>query len=106
MKTKKTGIELIALERERQITEEGWSPEHDKNYISDELARAAATYALPEDYRGVKPIYWPWEIKWFKPVPNDRVRELAKAGALIAAEIDRINRLDGPLSDEIGEEYR
>ncbi len=34
---------------------------------------------------------WPWEEVWFKPSP-DQVRNLVKAGALIAAEIDRINR--------------
>ena len=33
-----------------------------------------------------------WEQKWWKPTPNDRVRELTKAGALIAAEIDRLTR--------------
>ena len=43
------------------------------------------------------PRWWPksWDIIWWKPTPKDRVRELAKAGALIAAEIDRINGVDG-----------
>ena len=48
----KTGIEIIAEERKRQIEVEGW-----------------------------------------KPTPDDRIKELAKAGALIAAEIDRLQRL-------------
>jgi hypothetical protein len=34
---------------------------------------------------------WPWDESWWKP--GDRIRELAKAGALIAAEIDRLNRI-------------
>ena len=33
---------------------------------------------------------WPWNLIWWKPTPNDRIRELVKAGALIAAEIDRL----------------
>ncbi|MDD5484219.1 MAG: hypothetical protein PHP98_11320 [Kiritimatiellae bacterium] len=94
----KTGIELIAEERKRQVEEEGWKAEHDAAHIGGELARAAACYALPQVMslqselisvvvdRGV---FWPWSIKCFKPTKDDRVRELQKAGALIAAEIDR-----------------
>jgi len=32
--------------------------------------------------------------KWFKPTPDDHIRQLTKAGALIAAEIDRLQRID------------
>lgn len=35
---------------------------------------------------------WPWEHRWYKPTPEDRVRELTKAGALIAAAIDDLLR--------------
>lgn len=35
---------------------------------------------------------WPFSPQWYKPTPENRVRELAKAGALIAAEIDRLQR--------------
>jgi hypothetical protein len=34
--------------------------------------------------------FWPWTQRTFKPTPHDRIRELVKAGALIAAEIDRL----------------
>ena len=90
----KTGVEFITAERERQIQEEGWDIEHDQIANSDEqLAMAAVSYALPETYReydlNIRNT-WPWDLKWFKPTPNDRIRELSKAGALIAAEIDRI----------------
>lgn len=104
----KTGIELIAEERARQISVEGWTPEHDDAHTDSELARAAATYAMPGWLRNlhVRPIctetthtirakIWPWEISWWKPC-EDRVRELSKAGALIAAEIDRLQRLSSP----------
>jgi hypothetical protein len=34
---------------------------------------------------------WPWDPSWWKPSP-DPIRNLVKAGALIAAEIDRLQR--------------
>ncbi len=93
----KTGIQLIAAERRRQVSKEHWTPEHDDAHAADELAKAAACYAMPDRNR-VNPRVvtfarlWPWSLPWWKPTPDKRVRELAKAGALIAAEIDRIQR--------------
>lgn len=87
-------IELITAERERQITQEGWSITHDDSHESEELARAAACYAMPSFWR-VESIFgmlWPWWSKWWKPTPEDRIRELVKAGALIVAEIERLQR--------------
>ena len=100
----KTGIELIAEERQRQIEKEGWTAEHDAEHKNGELADAAACYAMSAEKRDkyaswniVKsfkfPRWWPWDSNWWKPTPEDRVRELQKAGALIAAEIDRLNSL-------------
>ena len=87
------GARLIAAERVRQVTAEGWTPEHDAAHGADILALAAVCYAMPERVRGrdILPA-WPWEPRYWKPTPDDRVRELVKAGALIAAEIDRIVR--------------
>jgi hypothetical protein len=94
---KKTGIELIAEERQRQIEKEGWTPEHDAHHDTGDLALAAAAYASAELYRRTTsegydntPHIWPFERKWWKPTPENRIRELQKAGALIAAEIDRL----------------
>ena len=102
------GLTLIGEERMRQITEEGWSIEHDDKHDDCELANAAASYAMdPEVRAGLSvmcyrtmyfndnqaPPTWPWEANWWKPTPNDRIKELVKAGALIAAEIDRLLRL-------------
>lgn len=90
------GAQLIADERWRQISMEGWSKENDSQHTSDELSMAAVSYATPirlRRYRsGSVPSTWPtaWWNGWWKPFPNDRVRELVKAGALIAAEIDRL----------------
>lgn len=88
-----TGAELIAVERERQITTEGWTSTHDDMHTVGQLSLAAASYAIPPDHRNPDdaPVLWPWDIEWWKPTEN-RVRELAKAGALIAAEIDRLQR--------------
>ena len=101
---KKTGIERIAAERARQIAVEGWTPEHDAKHKGGELADAAACYAdlagaqvrgagvedLRESYiEGWSGVDWPFEAKWFKP-SEYALRNLEKAGALIAAEIDRL----------------
>lgn len=98
------GIELIAQERARQLEVKGWAPEFDAQWIKEELAKAAICYALPpadDDKLGSEAqrdelikVIWPWDVKWWKP--TDRVKDLAKAGALIAAEIDRIQRLTEP----------
>lgn len=89
----KTGVELIAEERQRQIKSEGYDSNHDDEHDGAELAFAGAAYALP-DFAKTKYFnrthLWPWDKKWWKPTPDDRIRELTKAGALIAAEIDRL----------------
>lgn len=93
------GVERIAAERKRQILEEGYSTADDALWMSGELARAGACYAMPPALRAFldhgagpqgMPEFWPFDTEWWKPVSGDRVAELAKAGALIAAEIDRI----------------
>lgn len=95
----------IAKERVRQINKEGWTPEHDDEHTDGELSSAACVYAMKNELRELdvmaQDIYkmgeamWPWDEEWFKPTPNERVRELTKAGALIAAEIERLKRKEG-----------
>ena len=94
------GVRLIAAERLRQITEEGWTAEHDDRRYEGNIGIAGATYAMhaccqlqnpEEDLSGV-PAEWPWDDDWWKP-STDPVRNLTKAGALITAEIDRLQRL-------------
>lgn len=98
-----TGAEAIAAERRRQIDAEGWSPEHDDLHSDHELARAAACYALFASHPAYRyalaydagpPKEWPWEAQWWKP--RDRRSDLVRAGALIAAEIDRLDRAARP----------
>lgn len=93
----KSGVEIIAEERKRQIEVEGWTSEEDDLYTAGQLALAGATYAIPTFCRDVYstdvPIMFPFSPEWWKPSPEDRIKELAKAGALIAAEIDRLQRI-------------
>jgi hypothetical protein len=109
------GAQLIARERQRQIEKEGWSAEHDDEHDDASLALAAICYAAPIRIYGnfehqfgfnfADP--WPdsWSQEWDKRewkdgAPADpaksgkktRLRNLVKAGALIAAEIDRLKR--------------
>lgn len=93
-----TGVELIAAERERQIGL-GWQPSHDDEHTDMELSRAAGAYVFAavlvnSGLNPNRPPEWPWEPKWWKP-SDDPIRNLTKAGALIAAEIDRIQRGEG-----------
>lgn len=95
----KTGIQIITEERDRQISQEGWNVEHDDTHTRGQLSGAAACYAIAaNELTAPTPFLnrpnvslWPWTMEWWKP-GNDPVRCLAKAGALIAAEIDRLQR--------------
>lgn len=100
----KTGIELIAKERQRQIEVEGWTPEHDAEHWNHSLVKAAACYALgtrkfertfgnDQNRVTLDFDFWPWHDDFWKPTPENRVKDLVKAGALIAAEIDRLSQL-------------
>lgn len=94
-----TGVRLIAAERKRQRSRrpggEFYSLAHDDEHDAGEIARAAAVYAMPPEFRQrnqdlvavLTPPHW-----YLKLNKGDRVRELVKAGALIAAEIDRLQR--------------
>lgn len=112
------GIALITAERRRQIESEGWTPEHDDGHKDGQLAMAAACYAAPLPVFVRVPLHdgplyrdpWPWSARWDKrprderlelrtPTRDERRRMLAKAGALIAAELDRMAREDAQGDD-------
>ncbi len=82
----------VQAERRRQITAEGWTPEHDDEHNGGELADAAACYALwagginPGNWRE----FWPWAPEWLKH--SEPRRMLVKAAALTLAEIERLDR--------------
>lgn len=90
-----TAAQDVLAERNRQITAEGWTPAHDDEHGFGEMAAAAGFYALhahdPErSKKFTAPQRWPWDFKWWKPGPARRM--LVKAGALILAEIERLDR--------------
>ncbi len=98
-----TGVDLIAKERTRQIEKEGYDAENDDVY-EHQLVRAAQCYLLVSRYPLVKkpnevlpaspPPAWPWDDEFWKPNTADPIPNLVKAGALIAAEIDRLLRVE------------
>ncbi|WP_373879380.1 ead/Ea22-like family protein [Klebsiella variicola] len=84
----------VLAERQRQVSAEGWTAAHDDEYQHCEMAVAAACYIMADDDpRADVPELWPWPSEWWKPT-NIR-RDLVKAGALILAEIERLDRAAG-----------
>ncbi len=88
----KAAIDVLA-ERQRQQSAEGWTTEHDDDHSCGEMALAASSYAQYAHRKPIAPAIpfnWPWEPEWFKQ--QGPRRDLVKAGALILAEIERIDR--------------
>lgn len=95
----KNGIELISDERKRQIEEEGYSLNDDKLLLGDgELTCAAIAYAMETVNSTMAKNYFPWDKKFFKP--KDKLRNLVRAGALIAAEIDKLQNQNNKEKEE------
>lgn len=98
---KKTGIELIADERRRQIEEEGFDAKHDASHDYRVLIEAALAYAfgtIDEEY--AKELFPDqWDEKWWKPTSTER--DIIKSGALLAAAYDRYiqQKEEGTLED-------
>lgn len=85
-----TGAELIAAERERQINQEGYDASHDMEHDWDVLNSAAMAYLISAHRGNPERAYWPW-LEGFKPTgPEEPLKDLVRAGALIAAAIDRL----------------
>ncbi len=89
-----TGAGMIVEERRRQVEEEGYGPRHDGGLPRGDLITAALAYAqaalAPGDAHAVQDAlldWWPWATDAWRPT-GDAVRDLVKAGALIAAAID------------------
>lgn len=86
------GVVSGLLERQRQITAEGFTHEHDDMYNDGQLLKAAACYLLKA--AGLASLrfmfFWPWDRKWFKG--DDKKRCIEKAFALIVADMDRRHR--------------
>lgn len=88
----------IIAERQRQKDAKGYTETRDDNYLPGVLNLAGAAYAvsvsfLPDAKRRAQRL-WPWTDagKYLRASPKDPRSALVKAGALIAAEIERIAR--------------
>lgn len=106
-------VQQIVDERKRQKEVEGWLPEHDDKHKTGELALAAACYAgnirLTDSEEGgssdgdIRHVFvkgkssysksiWPWDSEWDKRDKHSRKKQLVIAGALIVAELERLER--------------
>ena len=91
VKSLSNAVQSVISERQRQQSVEGWTPEHDDEHTEGEMAEAAACYAMFANNQGFSvPGLWPWAREWWKQ--SGQRRDLVKAGALILAEIERIDR--------------
>ncbi|MGW8423268.1 hypothetical protein [Comamonas sp. HJ-2] len=88
----------VLAERARQVSTEGYDPDHDDEHSDGSLSIAAACYALA-NLSGARPgalspsylaAWVGWGAGWFKP--SDRRRNLEKACALLLADMERIDR--------------
>ncbi|WEA21662.1 hypothetical protein [Pseudomonas juntendi] len=98
-----TAVRDLLAERRRQVIEEGHTLKRDDQYTEGQLAQAASAYAFWADPRGARqddhidyldsrPVgLWPWAKEHWKPT-SPRLM-LIKAGALILAEIERLDRM-------------
>lgn len=97
------GLAHICNERMRQVLDEGFTADHDATHGDESLGLVAACYASPipilkADWDEPKESMfvfcdpWPrdWPAGWDKRGKHDRIKQLAIAGALCAAEIDRL----------------
>ncbi|WP_259467025.1 hypothetical protein [Pseudomonas aeruginosa] len=89
----------VQAERRRQVEAENWTPEHDDQHSDGQMAQAAGCYALhaggigtdwPGGIRNGSALFWPWDEEWWKP--KSARENLVRAGALVLAEIERLDR--------------
>lgn len=107
----KTGAELIADERKRQVEIEGYTPKHDEQNTKMQLTSAAIFYCKAAklaqhpkkpgqvvDYVMIETEEFPedWNSDYAKPSFDNSIKDLTKAGALICAEIDRLQGIKIP----------
>lgn len=94
VKSPSNAVQSVIAERQRHQSAEGWTPEHDDQYSKSQLLWASSCYVLNAIHPFNRiPFDWPWTPEWWKPT-NPR-RDLVKAGALILAELERIDRAAG-----------
>jgi hypothetical protein len=90
MEEEQTGIELIAQERKEQIEKHGRTIDNDAFYNNDGQLRQAAASLMGQRQTNEDPDGWDTAI-WVRMLKKPLKERLIIAGALIAAEIDRLN---------------
>jgi len=94
----------VLTERRRQMSVEGWTPEHDDGLSPGVLAASAACYALQvaadlsatdsaywsRTFATTTPNLWQFDHEWWKPGPPRRMLE--KAAAMLLAEMEKVDR--------------
>lgn len=89
-----TGIELITKERQEQIENHGFTVESDvKKYPNGSMHLQWAAEGAMKGNVGTFPYNWPDDL-CNKIADKPRIERLAIAGALIAAEIDRLQAIE------------
>jgi hypothetical protein len=94
MNTETTGVQLIANERAEQFGKHGFDNTHDDLHIHGELTDAAH-YCITLNG-------WPWQddTEFKDKIKNKTYKQrLITAGAFLAAEIDRLNRLEKSITN-------
>ena len=96
------GIQLISAERQKQIEKHGFTAEHHVNhpewYDQNQLIYAANVLAKQETRTPWTPANW--DQRWFNNLVERPHRDrLIIAGALIAAELDRLDLIDKNSAD-------
>lgn len=106
----------IWAERRRQIDDKGYRREGDDHFHRAELASAAASYLVLEIVdrsrtdgwrsvlEGIARDLWPWRLERRNAAYDDR-RKLIVAGALIIAEIERLDRAAAKLREQDNPSY-
>jgi len=106
----------VVEERDRQQAKEGWTLDHDDEHADGKLALLAAVYASPVPIkceqqarcgcRGLSECNHGWDTAWYDAAwvfaddeqgghkPKSRREDLVRAGALILAEIERLDRAE------------
>lgn len=85
-----TGLAMIAQERQEQLEIQMYAPVNDDGYLNNQLLRVSTAIVTGDS--GDFPTDWDYE--WYRKTIRKPINErLAIAGALIAAEIDRLNKI-------------
>lgn len=101
----KTGIELIAIERQEHFEKHGFTVGIDLIHNNfNQLSEAACRLCEPDENKLQfnPPHEWDNEL-WNKMIHKSYKERLIIAGSLIAAEIDRVQNEINPLDDVVSQ---